>query len=312
MPTFSRYKYIMGDKNIKGHIYALIANVMWGLMSPIGKSALQVFTPLSITTFRIVGACIAFWILSFFVKKEKIESKDRIKIFCAAFFALIFNQGTFIFGLSYTSPINASIVTTTLPIITMIVAAMWLKEPISGKKILGIIMGATGALILILGSQSGGLGNGNIIGDLLCLTAQFSFAFYLTVFKSLTQKYSAITINKWMFLVGALVYLPLSSNQILNINWTLIPTSAYWQVIFIVLGGSFIAYICIMSAQKILRPTVVSMYNYMQPIIASFAAILIGVGVFDWQKGLAIAFVFLGVYFVTFSKSRNDLMNKSQ
>ena len=298
----------MSDKNIRGHLYALTANVMWGLMSPIGKSALQVFSPLSVTTFRIVGACIAFWILSLFCKKEKIERKDMIRIFFASFFALIFNQGMFIFGLSYTSPINASIVTTTLPIITMIVAALWLKEPITGKKIIGIIVGATGALILILGSRSGSAGSGHIIGDLLCLTAQFSFAFYLTAFKSLTQKYSAVTINKWMFLVGSIVYLPFSISGIAAIDWNLIPISAIFEVLFIILCGSFLAYICIMTAQRMLRPTVVSMYNYMQPIVASFAAIAMGVGMFDWQKGVAIGCVFMGVYIVTQSKSRADLI----
>lgn len=297
----------MSDNNIRGHIYALTANVMWGLMSPIGKSALQIFSPLSVTTFRIVGACIAFWILSLFCKKEKIAAKDRIRIFFAAFFALIFNQGMFIYGLSFTSPINASIVTTTLPIITMIVAAIYLHEPISGKKILGISVGAMGALILILGSHGGGIGSGNIIGDLLCLTAQFSFAFYLTVFKSLTQEYSAVTINKWMFLVGSIVYIPCSYTDIIAINWSIIPVTAILQILYIILGASFISYICIMSAQRMLRPTVVSMYNYMQPIIASIAAIIMGVGIFDWQKGIAIACVFTGVYIVTQSKSKADL-----
>ena len=297
----------MSDKNIHGHIYALTANVLWGLMSPIGKSALQVFTPLSVTAFRIVGACIAFWLLSLFCKKEKIESKDRIKVFFAAFFALIFNQGMFVFGLSFTSPINASIVTTTLPIITMIVAAIFLREPISGKKIIGILVGATGALILILSSHNGGVGSGNIIGDLLCLVAQCSFAIYLTVFKSLTQKYSAVTLNKWMFLVGSLVYIPISYTDIVAINWNVVPMSAILQVAYIAIGASFLAYICITTAQRILRPTVVSMYNYMQPIIASITAIIIGVGVFDWPKGVAIACVFIGVYIVTQSKSRADL-----
>lgn len=297
----------MSDKNIHGHIYALTANVLWGLMSPIGKSALQVFSPLSVTAFRIVGACIAFWILSLFCKKEKIAPKDRLRIFFAAFFALIFNQGMFIYGLSFTSPINASIVTTTLPIITMIVAAIYLREPISGKKILGIAVGATGALILILGSNSNAIGSGNIIGDLLCLTAQFSFAFYLTVFKSLTQEYSAVTINKWMFLVGSLVYLPISFTDISAIEWSAVPVSAILQVLYIIIGASFLSYICIMTAQRMLRPTVVSMYNYVQPIIASFTAIAMGVGIFDWQKGLAIACVFMGVYIVTQSKSKADI-----
>lgn len=296
----------MGKKNIKGHIFALTANLMWGLMSPIGKSALQEFSALSVTTFRMVGAAAAFWILSLFVKQEHVSHRDMQRIFFASLFALVFNQGTFIFGLSLTSPIDASIVTTTLPIITMIVAAIYLKEPVTGTKVLGIFVGAMGALTLILSSSSSSSGASNIWGDLLCMTAQLSFSIYLTVFKGLTQQYSPVTINKWMFIYASICYIPFSFHDIATIHWDTIPTTSLFQVVYIVLGGTFIAYICIMTAQKLLRPTVVSMYNYMQPIVASIATVVMGIGVFGWQKGLAITLVFIGVYIVTKSKSKAD------
>ena len=142
------------DKNLKGHALAFTANVMCGLMSPIGKSALAEFSALSVTTFRMVGAAAAFWILSAFCKQDQVGHRDMVKIFFASLFALVFNQGIFIFGLSLTSPIDASIVTTTSPIITMIVAAIYLKEPVTNKKVLGIFIGAMGALILILSSHA--------------------------------------------------------------------------------------------------------------------------------------------------------------
>ena len=289
------------NKNVQGHLFALTANVMWGLMAPIGKFALQEFSALSVTTFRMVGAAAAFWILSIFCKQEYM-----LKIFFASLFALVFNQGVFIFGLSLTSPIDASIVTTTLPIITMIVAAIYLKEPITNKKVLGIFVGAMGALILIMSSQAASSGNGSLIGDLLCLVAQISFSIYLTVFKGLSQRYSAVTINKWMFIYASMCYIPFSYQDISVIQWTSIPMVAILQVLYVVLGGSFLAYLCIMTAQKLLRPTVVSMYNYMQPIVATIAAILMGIGSFGWEKGIAITLVFLGVYIVTQSKSKAD------
>lgn len=294
------------NKNLQGHLFALTANIMWGLMSPIGKSALQEFSPISLTTFRMVGAAAAFWILSVFCKQEHVSHRDMLKIFFASLFALVFNQGVFIFGLSLTSPIDASIVTTTLPIVTMIVAAIYLKEPITNKKVLGIFVGAMGALILILSSQASSSGNGSIIGDLLCLVAQISFSIYLTVFKGLSQQYSAVTINKWMFIYASMCYIPFSYHDIAIIDWAVIPTVAIMQVLYVVLGGSFLAYLCIMTAQKLLRPTVVSMYNYMQPIVATIAAIIMGMGSFGWQKGIAIGLVFLGVYIVTQSKSKAD------
>lgn len=275
-------------------------------MAPIGKSALHEFSALSVTTFRMVGAAIAFWILSIFCKQEQVDHRDMLKIFFASLFALVFNQGLFIFGLSLTSPIDASIVTTTLPIITMIVAAIYLKEPITNKKVLGIFVGAIGALTLILGSNSTGAGTSSIWGDILCMVAQFSFSIYLTVFKGLSQRYSPVTINKWMFVYASMCYIPFSYHDVAAIQWATISTSAIWQVLYVVLGGSFLAYICIMTAQRLLRPTVVSMYNYMQPIISSVAAVLMGMGAFGWQKGISIGLVFLGVYIVTQSKSRAD------
>lgn len=293
------------NKNIQGHVFALTANILWGLMAPIGKSALTEFSPLSVTTFRMVGAAACFWLLSLFCKREQVDHRDMLKIFFASLFALVFNQGVYIFGLSLTSPIDASIVTTTLPIVTMIVAAVYLKEPVTNKKVLGIFVGAMGALTLILSSQ-GAAGGGNIMGDLLCLAAQISFSIYLTVFKGLSQKYSPVTLNKWMFVYASICYIPFSYHDVAAIQWSGISTAALLQVSYVVIGGSFLAYICIMTAQRLMRPTVVSMYNYMQPIVASTAAILLGMGAFDLQKGIAIALVFLGVYIVTQSKSRKD------
>ena len=294
------------DKNIQGHLFALTANILWGLMAPIGKSALAEFSALSVTTFRMVGAAACFWLLSLFCKREQVDHRDMLKIFFAALFALVFNQGVYIFGLSMTSPIDASIVTTTLPIVTMIVAAIYLKEPVTNKKVLGSFVGAMGAFILIMSSQTTGAGNSNLIGDLLCLLAQISFSIYLTVFKGLSQKYSPITLNKWMFVYASMCYIPFSYHDVASIQWSSISTAALLQAGYVVVGGSFLAYIFIMSAQRLLRPTVVSMYNYMQPIVASTVAIILGLGVFNLEKGIAIALVFLGVYIVTQSKSRKD------
>ena len=245
------------NKNVQGHIFALTANILWGLMAPIGKSALMEFSALSVTTFRMVGAAACFWLLSAFCKYEHVDHRDMLKIFFASLFALVFNQGVYIFGLSMTSPIDASIVTTTLPIVTMIIAAIYLKEPITNLKVLGIFVGAMGALTLILSSQATSNGNSSIIGDLLCLVAQISFSIYLTVFKGLSQKYSPITLNKWMFIYASMCYIPFSYHDVAGIQWTEISTAAYVQVGYVVIGGSFLAYIFIMTAQRLLRPTVV-------------------------------------------------------
>lgn len=300
------------DKSLKGHAAILAANVMWGLNAPIGKSVLNEFSALSVTTFRMVGAAGAFWILSIFMPKEHIDHKDMLRLFFAALFGVVFNQGMFVFGLSLTSPIDASIVTTTTPIITMIVAAIYLKEPITNKKVIGIFVGAMGALTLILSNQGSTSGSGShpILGDLLCLIAQFSFAIYLTVFRDLITKYSAVTISKWLFVYASICFIPFSYGDISAVDFTAIPTDMILRIAYVVLVATFITYLCMMMGQRLLRPTVVSMYNYVQPIVASIAAVIMGMDTFGIKKGIAIGLVFLGVYIVTQSKSKAQLDGK--
>mgnify|MGYP002230415163 CR=1 FL=1 len=158
-----------------------------------------------------------------------------------------------------------------------------------------------------MNSQNTGSGGGSVIGDLLCLIAQISFSIYLTVFKGLSQKYSPITLNKWMFVYASMCYIPFSYHGIAAIQWAEVSTAAlvqsglckWWE-------AASLPIICIMTAQRLLRPTVVSMYNYMQPIVASIVTVVIGMATFNLEKGIAIALVFLGVYIVTQSKSRKD------
>ena len=136
------------------------ANAIWGVMSPIAKFVMisGTITPWVVTNLRIAGAMILFWLVSLFMKPEHVGSKDLAKLFGASLLAIIFNQGCFITGLGMTSPTNASIITTSMPLWAMILAAFFLKEPITGKKIMGIAAGAAGAVLLILGGSpaSGG------------------------------------------------------------------------------------------------------------------------------------------------------------
>lgn len=294
-----------------GHLAMLAANILWGLMAPISKKALSsgFIDAISLTTFRLVGAAILFWIASCFTKKETVSPQDRVRLFFAALLGIVFNQGSYVMGVSLTSPINASIVTTTSPIITMIIAAIYLKEPITGKKIVGILIGASGALLLIMGSQQTITGGnaGNIWGDLLCLLAQFSYSIYFVLFKGLIGRYAPVTLMKWMFMYASLCCIPFSYNHILAIDFISLPTEIYGQIIYVVVGGTFITYFLVPIGQRVLRPTVALMYNYMQPIVASIVTVLWGMDTFGLTKSLAIVLVFTGVYVVTKSKSKAQL-----
>lgn len=283
-------------------------------MAPIGKDAMSHgIGGFEMVTFRAVGGAVCFWIASLFVKKEEVRHKDMLLFFFAAMLGIVFNQCCYTIGLSLTSPVNASIMTTTMPIVTMILAAIFLREPITGKKVMGIFMGATGAFILITGSSAGGADNsGNLSGDLLCLLAQCCFAVYLTVFKHLIARYTVITCMKWMITYAAIVIMPLSYNRMSQLAWSEISAVTWLETAFVVVCGTFLAYILMMRGQKTLRPTVVSMYNYVQPIVACVVSVMVGLGVFGWGQAVAVALVFSGVWLVTQSKSRRELKHESK
>lgn len=218
----------MKSEAYKGHLAMLMANVLWGCMSPSSKIVLSsgLINAISLTTFRMLGAAIVFWIASIFTRKEHVPHEDLKHLFFAALFGIVFNQGTYIFGVSQTSPIDATIVATSTPIITMIIAAFYLKEPITGTKILGIFVGAAGALTLILsGQQTAVTGNGsnNVWGDILCLIAQCSFSIYVVVYKGLIGRYSPVTLMKWMFTYSAICTIPFSYNSVVSIDFATLP-----------------------------------------------------------------------------------------
>ena len=303
----------MNLMKLKGHSSMLGANVMWGLMSPVAKFVMVggAVTPLVVTDLRITGAMVLFWIASFFQKPERVAPKDLLKLLGASLLAIVFNQGCFIFGVGLTSPVDASIITTSMPLLAMVLAAIYLKEPITGKKVLGIAVGATGALLLILGShqvsEAKAIGNHYIWGDLLVLLAQFSYALYFVLFKNFVNKYSLITIMKWMFTYAFICALPFSYNDLLHTEWKSLQNTEIGALVFIVVGSTFISYVLIVIGQKNLRPTVAGMYNYVQPLVASIVAVCWGMDTFNFVKIISVALIFGGVYLVTNSRSKAEM-----
>lgn len=175
------------------------AEFLWGVSAPLGKVILAGgMTPLLLTDCRMIGGAILFWIISFFTKNEQVEPKDLLNMFFASLFGIVINQCCFLWGLSMTSPVNASIITTSLPILTMVMAAIVLHEPVTKLKVGGVFLGAIGALTLIIGSGSG-QSDGTSMGDVLVICAQLSFTCYLVFFKKIITKYSPVTLMKWMF-----------------------------------------------------------------------------------------------------------------
>ena len=287
----------------------LCAGTCWGLMAPIGKDAmLNGINGIDLVSFRVLGGALLFWLTSLFTKKEHVPVKDILLLGCAGLFALVFNQCSYTIGLNLTSPSNSSIMTTSMPIFAMVLSFFILKEPITWQKAGGVLLGCAGAVIIITTSATAGNAKvGNIWGDLLCMSAQLSFALYLSLFKPLVQKYSLFTVNKWMFTWATLIIWPFTLGHVSSIDFASVPMSTWWETGFVVFFGTYISYICMMVGQQTLRPTVVSVYNYMQPLVSVSVSVAVGLAVFKTSQALAAILVFSGVWFVVKSKSKHDM-----
>lgn len=298
----------MSDFRLKGHLAMIGANTMWGLMAPIAKlvMAAGLVCPLMMVNFRVVGAAILFWIASLFVKTQKVPPHDLLLLAGAAFLGILFNQGCYVFGVGYTAPGDASIITTTMPLWVMVFAAVILGEPITMKKVGGILLGASGALLLVLGgTHSGVKGDNPTLGNILVLTAQISYALYLTFYRNFIKKYNVVTLMKWMFTFAAIALLAVSVPTWVSTPWRDFTPREFWGVAFVVVCATFIAYIFIMIGQKNLRPTIVGMYNYVQPIVATIVGICMGLDHVTPVKGVAVVLIFSGVWLVTISKAKD-------
>ena len=290
------------------------ACAIWGLMAPLGKDAMtNGLDGPSMVLIRVAGGAALFWLTSLFVKREHVPLKHVFVFAGAAVFGIVFNQCGYIMGLSYTSPINASIVTTSMPIFAMILAALILKEPLTSKKVVGVLLGCSGALMLILTSAAHASDKvGDIRGDLMCLGAQFSYALYLSLFNKFVRQYSVVTVNKWMFLWAAVFLSPLLAPHTYAKLSQPLALRTILETGYVVFFGTYVGYLLIIKAQKVLRPTVVSVYNYVQPVVAVTVSILSGIGVMKWTHALAVVLVFTGVALVTKSRSRRDEIKRQE
>ena len=296
---------MQGDK-LKGHLAIAAAYVIFGLNIVFCKDIATSGTvsPYVLFTLRALGASLLFWLLSAFLPKEKVERKDFPKIAAASLIGLFVPQMTFLMAITMSSAIDTALIGTLGPIFTMFFAFFFLKEPITGKKAGGVALSFAGILLLIFNSvHQGGAASTSPLGVALLLLNSLSFSLYLGLFRPLISKYSVVTFMKWSFLVSLVVSLPVSARDLLLADFTAIPVNVRWEIAYLIFFATVVAYYLIPYGQKFIRPTLVSIYSYLQPIIAAIVSILAGLDSLSWQKMLAAALVVGGVVLVGKSRS---------
>ncbi|MBQ0111614.1 MAG: DMT family transporter [Bacteroidales bacterium] len=294
------------SENKKGHLAILAVNIIFGINTPIAKDAMMSISPYALTFFRFVFSAIIFWILSFVFSPKKAERKDIFLFFFAAIFGTVMNLFLNIVGLEKTTPTNTAIVVSTTPIFTMIMAAVFIKEPLTFKKALGVAVGLCGALILILSKEHGFVVPvNNSLGIVICMLGTISYAVYLTIFSKLIKRNHPLTTMKWMFLFGTIIISPFTLKQVLSVDYASLTILNWVEVAYVVLLATCLNYMLIPFGQKRIRPTTLSMYNYVQPIVTTIIAILVGMDFLSWYKVLAAVLVFSGVYIVNTSRAKD-------
>mgnify|MGYP002451287827 FL=1 len=301
------------DGKLKGHAALWVANIIWGLNAPIGKSVLwsethpQGVNPFALSVYRMLGACLLFWTVSLFLPREKVAPRDIVLLLFASVFGIQLNQMLFLWGLSLTSPIDTSIIATIVPVLTMVLATLFLREPITWLKAGGVLLLFGGALLLILVSRHGTGGTSSVAGDVLCVISAVSYATYLTAFRNVIVKYSPVTTMKWMFLFAAVAAVAIYYRPLAGVDYAALAPRTWAGIGYVVVCSTFLSYFMVPIGQRYLRPTVVSMYNYVQPLVAVLFTVAVGLDTFGFTKGVAALCVFAGVWLVTKSKSRAQL-----
>ena len=296
------------QKKIFPLLAATIATTIYGINHTVAKMVMPIYIgSLGLVLLRVLGATIMFWTISLFFKSKPIDKEDRFTILKCGIFGMSLNIAAFIAGLDYSTPVNSSILIIISPIFVVILSFFIFKNKINFIKILGIILGFIGAIILILTADSNSSIGRNIpLGNFLFIVNSISYAYYLIIVKPMAEKYDLITLFKWLFLVGLIFNFPLGINQFLEVDWPNLPLcQAILPMAFVVLGTTCMTYFLNGYALSKLTSTEVAVFMYLQPIIGVLFAIFTKSDTITVTIIIASILIFSGVYLTTVLKSRN-------
>lgn len=291
------------------------ANVIWGINYVISKMVVNVaIDPETLTMYRVLVTASLMWLISLFFTKERMARKDLLRLFFAGLFGVSLNQYLFICGIGRTTPVDAAIIITFGPIIVLLLSAFLLHDRITLPKVVGSIIGGVGAVSLVAYSGAVNFGSGHLLGNIMIFGSATTYALYLVTVKPLMGRYSSLTVIKWVFLFGSVQLLPIGLGPMSRYNLLQQSPSAIFDIAFVVLGATFLAYLFVSYALTHLKTSTVSVFAYTQPVVAAIFSLILGVDTLGWVKIVSMLLVCFGVYVATSPAERNPialLMRKS-
>ena len=278
-----------------------IATLIYGVTYTIAKDVMPNYIkPYGFILLRVSSATLIFWTVGLFTKQQKVEKSDYKKILIASFFGITLNMLAFFKGLSLTSPISASVMMVTSPIMVLIFSSILIRKPIGKQRVLGVFIGLVGAIFLItLGNSSTENSTNSAFGNFLVFLNAASYGLYLVLAKDLVKKYNPIVFIKWLYLFGLIFVMPFGYSELTAVIWQEIPANIYWNISFVLLFTTCITYLFNLYGLSKLKPTTVSVFIYLQPVIATIYALIVGSDSLNIVKLCATLLIFLGVYLVT-------------
>lgn len=290
-------------------IGATIVSIIYGVTFTIAKDVMPKYVDAyGFILMRVGGSTILFWLvwlisrMSTAVREEKIDPIDFPRIIWAAFFGVALNMLSFFKGLSLTSPISASVIMVSTPMIVLVLSAIIIKERMRKRMVFGIVLGLIGTAFLILYGKSVGNAPNASLGNFLVFVNATSYGLYLVMVKNLMDKYNAFTFVKWIYLIGFIVVLPFGWSEFEAVNWALMPSDIYWKIGFVVVFSTFLTYLLNLLSMRELKPTTVAVFVYLQPVFATVFAISLGKDELTLVKIVSAILIFSGVYLVTQKK----------
>ncbi len=290
-------------------IAATFVSIIYGITFTIAKDVMPKYAgAFGFIIIRVGGATILFWLFwllnrrSKEIRDEKIDRADYPRIIWCGFFGVALNMLSFFKGLSLTSPISASVLMVSTPIIVLVLSAIILKERMKKRKILGIVLGLIGTTFLILYGKSVGNATNASLGNFLVFVNAASYGLYLVIVKKLMDKYNAFTFVKWIYLIGFIMVLPFGWKEFQAIDWSIMPIDNYWKIGFIIVFSTFLTYLLNLLSMKELKPTTIAVFVYLQPFFATIFAISLGKDELTLVKIISAILIFTGVYLVSHKK----------
>lgn len=253
--------------------------------------------PFALNLIRISVTASLLWILFWMTKRKPgIDRKDYGRFFFCSLTGIAINQLFFVKGLSLTYSIHASLLMLTTPILITVIAAWILKERLTLLKSIGLLLGITGAVVLVTARQNSGSGNNVVVGDTLIILNAISYTIYFILVKPLMIKYDPVTVLRVIFSVGFILVVPFCWAEFRQIHWVIFGPREYLILGSVVLGGTFLAYLLNIYGIKVLGASIAGAYIYSQVVFTAVIAMIFLKEDLSLYKIIAGLLIASGVY----------------